>query len=338
MIRTHTNAPVLPETAPRRRLTTPLDRTTISTRRAIGRSLREGVKGTVAPTEVDPVSDRQLLRASDIAGKLRNVGGVNGEWAHHKGNMGPSETGAARHLTEVETLSRLAVESLPAAAIVIRSGGAIALVNRQIERLFGYSREDLIGQPIDLLLPGALDDVPTTVAARPRSASRRVGRQADGSRLPVYVGLDTIHTEHGTFVLAAVVEISARTQSDDDTGEAIDDEIEFERLIAELSVQFINLPGDRVDAAIRDALRRIGEGLDLDRCDFRKIQPDGLLLEPVSWIRAGFPEAPAQIGGPQSFPWGYGPSVPGRWCASRAWTKYRARRTGTTFDRSASRP
>ena len=215
-------------------------------------------------------------------------------------NMGPSETAWERHHTELEAL-RLAVESLPAGALVIRPDGRIAIVNRQLEQLFGYRREELVGQPVGEVLPGGLPDLPST---RP-GASRRAALRRDGSQFPIEIGLSTIATEHGTFVIAAVVGVAAQPPSDDATTEAIDDETEFERLIAELSVQFINLPGDRVEAAIRDALQRIGEGLDLDRCDFRKIQPDGLLLEPVSWVRAGFPDAPALVGGPVSFPWAY---------------------------------
>jgi transcriptional regulator with GAF, ATPase, and Fis domain len=84
---------------------------------------------------------------------------------------------------------------------------------------------------------------------------------------------------------------------------SITEQLEFERLVADLCVKFINLPGDQVEAVICDALRQIGEGLDLDRCNFFRVQPDGTLLRPVSWVREGFPPAPAPIDADQSFPW-----------------------------------
>ena len=79
--------------------------------------------------------------------------------------------------------------------------------------------------------------------------------------------------------------------------------LEFERIVAELSVSFINLPAERVYHAIQDALRRIGEGLDLDRCNFYRVQPDGMLIDPISWAREGSSPAPAPVKAERSFPW-----------------------------------
>ena len=78
---------------------------------------------------------------------------------------------------------------------------------------------------------------------------------------------------------------------------------QFERLIADLSVQFINLPPERVDDTMRDGLKRIGEALDLDRCTFFSIRSDGLLFDPVSWVGDGVPPVPDPIPADQQFPW-----------------------------------
>ena len=59
--------------------------------------------------------------------------------------------------------------------------------------------------------------------------------------------------------------------------------MEFERLIAELSVQFINLPADQVIESIRDAIRRIGETLDVDRCSFFRIIEGEPPAGPIAW-------------------------------------------------------
>ena len=95
----------------------------------------------------------------------------------------------------------------------------------------------------------------------------------------------------------------------------IDDQIAFERLVCDLSVQFINLPPDRVNDAIRDALRVIGEGFDLDRCNFFRVQPDGQLTDPVSWARQGYlARARAAQGRGVETPGPSRPCVPGERC------------------------
>jgi formate hydrogenlyase transcriptional activator len=56
---------------------------------------------------------------------------------------------------------------------------------------------------------------------------------------------------------------------------------------------------------MRDALRRIGEALDIDRCTFFRIQPDGTAVAPIGWQRHGIPPAPAPIRIQEQFPWVY---------------------------------
>jgi formate hydrogenlyase transcriptional activator len=196
------------------------------------------------------------------------------------------------------SLFRLAAESLPSGVLVVAGDGSIVFVNAEVERQCGYTPEELIGQPVEIVLPEALR------GPSPNGAGRElVGRRRDGSEFPVEVGLKPIETPHGTFVLATMVDITARKQVDRATSVTVEDQLEFERLVAEVSAKFINVPADRVGDAIRDALRRIGEGLDLDRCTLYRVQPDGMLIDPVSWVRAGFPPAPAPVAAEERFPW-----------------------------------
>ena len=212
---------------------------------------------------------------------------------------------------DAEGLFRLAAESLPSGVLVVGPDGRIALVNKELERQFGYSRDELVGEPVDMLLPPHL----RAGHAGQREAFMRVpetramgagldlfGRRRDGSMFPVEVGLNPIHTAHGTFVLAAVVDITVRRQVEQTT-RVIEGQLEFERLVAELSVQFINVPADEVDDAIRAALGRIGEALELDRCTFFRISPDGLLSQPIGWQAAGVPPQPASVQGSERYPW-----------------------------------
>jgi formate hydrogenlyase transcriptional activator len=96
---------------------------------------------------------------------------------------------------------------------------------------------------------------------------------------------------------------SERRQREEADGRAIERQLEFVRLVAELSRRFINLPADQGDEAIRDALRRIGEALDLDCSTFYQVQPDGMLTDRVGWAAPGIPPLPAPT--KDLFPWAF---------------------------------
>ena len=227
-------------------------------------------------------------------------------------NRGTSLPARGPRDSELDTLARVAVDSLPSGVLVVRSDGAIAAVNRELESQFRYTRAELIGRPVEMLLPeglrlpleshGAesLSSSETTAAGDIRTL---VGRRRDGTQFPVEIVLNPIQSEHGLLVLAAVVDITARKENEQSSSLRIEDQIAFERLVSDLSVQFISLPADRVNDAIRDALRVIGEGLDLDRCNFFRVHPDGRLTDLLGWVRTGFPPAPAPLEGEASNPW-----------------------------------
>ena len=78
-----------------------------------------------------------------------------------------------------------------------------------------------------------------------------LGRRKDGSTVALEIRLRLIHAAGRRFVLASVVDDSARRQRQRAQRAAIEGQLEFERFIAELSFQFINLPSDEVIEAIR---------------------------------------------------------------------------------------
>jgi formate hydrogenlyase transcriptional activator len=198
---------------------------------------------------------------------------------------------------DADGLFKLAAESLPSGVLVVAGDGTIVFVNAEVERQCRYTREELVGQPVEIVLPRALPRASQMGAGR-----ELFGRRSDGSEFPVEIGLNPIETPHGTFVLATMVDLTARKPVDGATGVTVEDQLEFERLVAESSATFINVPADRVGDAIRDALRRIGEALDLDWCTFCRVQPDGLPIDPVSWAGPGFPPTPAPVAAGTSFP------------------------------------
>ena len=79
--------------------------------------------------------------------------------------------------------------------------------------------------------------------------------------------------------------------------------LDFEQLVGELSVRFIDLPPTDVDAAIQEAQRRIVEALDLDRSTLFQLSDDGDLLYTHSWWRPEVSAPPARMSARESFPW-----------------------------------
>jgi PAS domain S-box-containing protein len=123
----------------------------------------------------------------------------------------------------VELRLRAAVESSPSGLLMIDGAGTIVLVNRQVEMLFGYSREELLGRPIEMLVPerfrGHHPAFRAGFAADPRIRAMGHGRdlfglRKDGSEVPVEIGLNPIATDEGLFVISSIVDISARKNAE----------------------------------------------------------------------------------------------------------------------------
>ena len=102
---------------------------------------------------------------------------------------------------------RLVVEAAPNAMVMIDRAGKIVMLNTQAERVFGYSRAELLGQPVEMLLPERFrshhPELRRTFFAdpqpRPMGAGRDLyGLKKDGSEFPVEIGLNPIETDEGT--------------------------------------------------------------------------------------------------------------------------------------------
>lgn len=116
---------------------------------------------------------------------------------------------------------RIAVEAAPNAMILVDAAGSIVLGNSQTEKIFGYSREELDGKAVEILVPeryrpehpGHRSQYMRESTTRAMGVGRDLaGRRKDGSEFPVEIGLTPIRTPEGTFVLAAIVDITERKQ------------------------------------------------------------------------------------------------------------------------------
>ena len=123
----------------------------------------------------------------------------------------------------LEERFRLVTDSSPHGIVKVDAEGRIILVNVQTERMFGYKREELLGQPLELLVPEGNREAHQchrkTFMAEPvaRNISGRilVGRRKDGSTFPIEVGLNPVRILEGDFVLASVVDITERVRAEE---------------------------------------------------------------------------------------------------------------------------
>ena len=118
---------------------------------------------------------------------------------------------------------RLVLDAVPNAMIMVDSAGIINFASASTATVFGYSLSELIGSNIETLIPERFRDrhggyrkgFHSQPSSRAMGTGRDLfGRRKDGSEFPVEVGLNPIRTEQGLFVLASVIDITARKQAE----------------------------------------------------------------------------------------------------------------------------
>ncbi len=122
-----------------------------------------------------------------------------------------------------DDLFRLAVEAAPSGMVLVDQEGKIVLTNCQTERLFGYTREELLGQPVEILLPESprrTQPVPHGSSFHePLTQPAAIGqglyaRRKDGTPVPVELGINPLETEQGTWMLNSIVDVTERRRSE----------------------------------------------------------------------------------------------------------------------------
>jgi PAS domain S-box-containing protein len=118
-----------------------------------------------------------------------------------------------------EAMAQAVLESASEGIILIDAAGGIILMNPAAEHLFGYARGDLLGQPLEILLPERARDVHAGHRrgdfAAPRTRPMGIGldlaaRRRDGTEFPVEISLSSVEGPHGVLAMAFDTDITER--------------------------------------------------------------------------------------------------------------------------------
>jgi len=174
-------------------------------------------------------------------GTLRWIG-TRGHCINGGKTKGSRLLGASLDVTaqkEAQERLRLVVEASSNGIILVNVQGQMVLVNACAEKLFGYGREELLGQGIELLVPERFrGEHPAhragfhvAPAARAMGAGLELfARRKDGTEFPVEIGISPIQSSEGTLVLSVIADISARKQAEAETRQHHEELAHFSRV------------------------------------------------------------------------------------------------------------
>ncbi|HTX03136.1 MAG TPA: PAS domain S-box protein, partial [Candidatus Acidoferrales bacterium] len=219
---------------------------------------------------------------------------------------------------------RIVLDASPLAMLMVDQAGRIAMINTPAEMLFGYRAIELVDTPIERLVPDRFRpghpklraEFAAAPVARPMGAGRDLfGLRKNGSEVPIEIGLSPFKTEHGLFVLAAIIDITERKRNEElrltnagmlqhnEQLEALNKELEsfsysvshdlrapvraisgFARAIEEDYADALDDEGLRLLGVVRSEANRMGELID-DLLEFSHLGRTSIQMVPVNMRR-----------------------------------------------------
>jgi PAS domain S-box-containing protein len=183
---------------------------------------------------------------AEIEADVRTMGSWEGEIVHHSRNgagivvssrwaLRTNAAGQAVSILESnrditgrkdeEQKFRNLLESAPDAMVIVDRDGLVQIINAQTERLFGYSRDELIGKPVEILMPqrfhaqhvGHRSHYSESAKTREMGAGLELsGRHKDGTEFPVEISLSPLKTQGGTLISSAIRNVSDRRHAEEE--------------------------------------------------------------------------------------------------------------------------
>ena len=159
-------------------------------------------------------------RVSRPDGEIRTVDARG--WVIQRDGRPVKVVGSAQDVTELQLAQerfRDLLEAAPDAMVIVDEGGRIVLVNGQAERLFGYTREELIGEEVEILIPEAKRGLHSknrdryVADAHPRPMGIGLdlaARRKDGTEFPVEISLSPLRTAEGVLISSAIRDVTER--------------------------------------------------------------------------------------------------------------------------------
>src|SRR5579863_6455180 len=139
-----------------------------------------------------------------------------------KGTFASSPGSDATEGSSTTQQFQLALEAAPTGMLMMNEAGTIVLVNAQIEALFGYPRDELLGQRLEMLVPERFrahhPDLRKLFFGDPKTRVMGAGRELyglrkDGTEVPIEIGLNPLQTPEGRFVLSSIADITERKRA-----------------------------------------------------------------------------------------------------------------------------
>lgn len=169
----------------------------------------------------------------------------------------PADSSVAPHNNPAEAQFQSLLESAPDAIVIVNAAGQMVIINQQAELLFGYPRSELLGRPVELLIPAHTHAAHRKhregYIANPHTRPMGVGytlmgRRKDGSKFPAEVSLSPLHSGQRLLVTSVIRDVSERMRAET----ALRRQTEFVQLLQEVAVtanQAVSVEGALQQAA-----------------------------------------------------------------------------------------